>query len=283
MQSLVTTERAADDIDGHRAFRLPGGYREVIERIWAEAERGGAQLELNTKVKRIKWMRGHVEITVVDGIGAEMVFQSARLIITLPVGVLKAASSVQAAVIFDPVLEIKNEALERIEMGAALRVVLHFKNKWWAKKLDSIGPGAGPLGSLYAPGEVLPVWWTNEPSETALLTGWAGGAKALALSELDRNELRDKALESLARIFSISRDEIDEQLLSVNYHNWHSDPFALGSYSYMAVGGLDVVKTFSESIEDTLFFAGEATSFEGHWGTVHGALASGQRVAKEIL
>jgi monoamine oxidase len=32
-----------------------------------------------------------------------------------------------------------------------------------------------------------------------------------------------------------------------------------------------------------LFFAGEATDFTGHHGTVHGALASGTRAAQELL
>jgi monoamine oxidase len=35
-------------------------------------------------------------------------------------------------------------------------------------------------------------------------------------------------------------------------------------------------------IEDTLFFAGEATDTDGHNGTVHGAIASGKRAAREI-
>jgi len=36
-------------------------------------------------------------------------------------------------------------------------------------------------------------------------------------------------------------------------------------------------------VEDTIFFAGEATNTEGHHGTVHGALATGIRAAREIL
>ncbi|MGA8493419.1 MAG: FAD-dependent oxidoreductase, partial [Terriglobales bacterium] len=36
-------------------------------------------------------------------------------------------------------------------------------------------------------------------------------------------------------------------------------------------------------IENTLFFAGEATDTTGHNGTVHGAIASGRRAAQEIL
>ena len=34
---------------------------------------------------------------------------------------------------------------------------------------------------------------------------------------------------------------------------------------------------------DTLYFAGEHTDTTGHWGTVHGALRSGLRAARQLL
>jgi monoamine oxidase len=36
-------------------------------------------------------------------------------------------------------------------------------------------------------------------------------------------------------------------------------------------------------LENTLFFAGEATDTSGNNGTVHGAIASGYRAAQEII
>ena len=39
----------------------------------------------------------------------------------------------------------------------------------------------------------------------------------------------------------------------------------------------------AQPVEDTLFFAGEATDTSGHTGTVHGALATGERAAQLIL
>jgi monoamine oxidase len=35
-------------------------------------------------------------------------------------------------------------------------------------------------------------------------------------------------------------------------------------------------------VDDTLFFAGEATNTQGHTGTVHGALQSGYQAAAAI-
>ena len=51
----------------------------------------------------------------------------------------------------------------------------------------------------------------------------------------------------------------------------------------IAVGGLDAQVQLARPVEDTIFFASEATNEAGHHGTVHGALASGLRAAKEIL
>ena len=42
-------------------------------------------------------------------------------------------------------------------------------------------------------------------------------------------------------------------------------------------------EALARPLETTLFFAGEATDTAGHNGTVHGAIASGRRAAKEIL
>jgi len=42
-------------------------------------------------------------------------------------------------------------------------------------------------------------------------------------------------------------------------------------------------KELSKPVQETLFFAGEATDTEGEQGTVHAALTSGRAAAKAIL
>ncbi len=64
---------------------------------------------------------------------------------------------------------------------------------------------------------------------------------------------------------------------------WAEDPFALGSYSYLAVGSSPADRdALAEPIDDRLLFAGEATSSGGYPGTVHGALRSGVREAERV-
>jgi monoamine oxidase len=64
---------------------------------------------------------------------------------------------------------------------------------------------------------------------------------------------------------------------------WRADPFAVGSYSYLAVGSTpDDRRALAAPVDDRLFFAGEATSV-AHPATVHGAVTSGERAAAEVL
>ena len=51
----------------------------------------------------------------------------------------------------------------------------------------------------------------------------------------------------------------------------------------MAVGATGSQQALAQPVSGTLFFAGEATVANGHHATVHGALASGERAAREVL
>jgi monoamine oxidase len=65
--------------------------------------------------------------------------------------------------------------------------------------------------------------------------------------------------------------------------SWSTDPFALGSYSYLAVGATpDDRATLRHPITDRVHLAGEATD-EDHPSTVHGAISSGRRAAAETI
>ena len=69
-------------------------------------------------------------------------------------------------------------------------------------------------------------------------------------------------------------------LLAFAIHDWQADPYARGGYSYVRVGGTGAREELAEPLEETLYFAGEATDTEQS-GTVGGALASGMRAAQE--
>lgn len=63
---------------------------------------------------------------------------------------------------------------------------------------------------------------------------------------------------------------------------WKSDPYSLGSYSFVASPATDTdYDLIAQPIHKSLYFAGEA-SCKSHPATVHGAYISGLRVAAEI-
>lgn len=64
---------------------------------------------------------------------------------------------------------------------------------------------------------------------------------------------------------------------------WRQDPFALGSYSYLARGASpENRQTLAAPVEDKIFFAGEATDSDRP-ATVHGAYQSGVAAAEQII
>ncbi len=116
-----------------------------------------------------------------------------------------------------------------------------------------------------------------------MLTGWAGGPHGSRMSACTEEEFTRRAVSALARILGIEPTQIEDQLESAYTHNWVTDPFCRGGYSYLLVGGENAPRELAAPVADTLFFAGEATEFTGHNGTVNGAMASGTRAANEIL
>jgi monoamine oxidase len=72
--------------------------------------------------------------------------------------------------------------------------------------------------------------------------------------------------------------------LGVQISRWRQDPFALGAYSFKAVGtrAKDRKALFGPDWENRLLFAGEATSGD-YPATVHGALLTGRAAARSLL
>jgi monoamine oxidase len=129
----------------------------------------------------------------------------------------------------------------------------------------------------------VPTWWTYYPVRASVLTGWAGGPAAARLSNRSEREVLDDAVASLAKITGVSRARLRKMLVASHIADWQADPLSRGAYSYVTVGHLAAPKNLARPVENTLFFAGEATATSGVGGTVDAALSSGRRAAEEVL
>ena len=105
---------------------------------------------------------------------------------------------------------------------------------------------------------------------------------AYGTSSSDEPESSDPEDSTSAATTPIASGRVPEQLAMIRT-SWSTDPWARGSYSFLPVGATPALRAaLAQPINDQLFFAGEATSSDAP-ATVHGALASGQRAAQEVL
>lgn len=234
--------------------RPQGGYGPFLENLASR----GARLQLETVVRRVRWSRGSVEV---EGSfrGESGTAWAPRAVITLPIGVL-------------PSLRIreKSAALAKLASGPVIRVAMAFREAFWEKE----HPG---VAFFHSPDAPFPTFWTPLPMHAPLLTAWAGGPKAEKLTGTKPEVLLRHALATVRSVLQIA-----EEPTAFLAHDWQADPYARGGYSYVKVGGTGARQELAAPLEDTLYFAGEATDTENS-GTVGGALASGIRAAREIL
>ena len=231
--------------------RPQGGYGPLLEFLAQDAT-----VQLNTVVNKINWKRLSVEVRGTFR-GEPWSAWAPRAIVTVPIGVLPS------------LVKEKREALAKLESGPVVRVALAFRKAFWEKQ----HPG---VAFFHSPEAAFPTFWTPLPMHAPLITCWAGGPKAARLTGSSEKKLLTAALSSVQSVFK----DI-EQPRAYLLHDWQADPFARGGYSYVRVGGTGAREQLAEPLQETLYFAGEATDTEQS-GTVGGALASGIRAAKEI-
>jgi len=258
----------------YATHRPAGGYRPLFDELHETCVKAGVTIELSTVVDAIKWQRGSV--TIDASIGSKRRTLRARaVVVTLPVGVLKRSGE---ATSFDPELPAdKRSALDKIVMGHVVKVALRFRSPFWERADGGRYEGAG---FFRCPHGRFPAYWTQRPLPGDSVVAWAGGTDASALSGFRRAELIEIALEEFSGLFGHPRAAREEFLDGV-MHDWSSDPFAWGAYSYVVVDGHGARATLGAPVDGTLFFAGEATSTDGQGGTVNGAISTGERAARE--
>jgi monoamine oxidase len=302
VERISARAMAMGDVGHNRTRRLTGGYDGIVRAL---SERLAAQstsaVHLQCVVRAVRWSRGVVEVRASspsDGSPSRR-FRSDRAIVTLPIGILAATfaaatrttgdeepprsddHAVGALLRFDPPLEQfagKRDAVRRLASGRAVRLVLGFREPFWQKTA-----GAGAAAFFLVPGAAFPTFWSEAAVDAKSLVAWAGGRGAMALEPADAPALAHRALDVLSGAFALDREALGGLLVDANMHAWSADPFSLGAYSYPVVGGAEAGRALAAPLDDTLFFAGEATCDPPSNGTVEGALASGLRAARQVL
>src|SRR6266568_172276 len=273
VHALAVQQHAEEEIESDAVFRIRQGYDRLPEFLALKTRVAGGRIELSTPVERIEWRRGQVQVYARDCDELAQ-YTAEQALITLPLGVLQ-----RGAVTFQPTPQPVKQAAD-LRMGTVRRFTLLFRERFWAER-ESIN--LPKLSFLFAPDALPPVWWTAHPDELNTLTGWLGGPRSSAFDQFTSEQLGKAACKELSRIFCLPAEYLHTQLIRCATHDWQTDPFACGAYSYVPAGALNTVLNLILPVKDTLYFAGEHTDTTGHWGTVHAAMRSGLRAADQIL
>ena len=275
----VASEWASGGMLDSPQFRPVGGYSPVLLALAGKLSREKVRVQLQTVVKTVRWKHGNV---TVEGEFAGQPFAAiaSRALVTVPIGVLQLPEHAPAAIRFVPPLEDKRAAIGGIVSGAVLKVILRFRTPFW----ENLASGRfRDAAFFYSVGTPFPTFWTSAPLRSPILNAWVGGPPATALCKQSDATLIHTALESLRSMLGDLLPPGAAELEAGFVHNWERDPFACGAYSYVSVGQHGSAReSLAKPLDDTLFFAGEATDTQGEAATVAGALQSGARAAREV-
>jgi monoamine oxidase len=280
IRALAEDVQAADRIHGDRSFRFIDGYDALVRQIAAGINGLPTKLRVNAVVRRVEWTEGRATVEVHSTLTTQTTRIAARrVVVTVPIGVLQRRTEEFAgSIAFHPDPQEALHAASTLKFGQVMRVVFRFREPFWEKN-DELAAA----GFLLSDERFFPTWWTLLPVRAPILVGWSAGPHADEQVDAPRSEIISHALDDLARITSMRRGNLQGLLEAVYFHHWHADPFAGGAYSYVPVGALSAREALAKPVAGTLYFAGEATETNGHSATVHGAIASGRRAARQIL
>jgi pseudooxynicotine oxidase len=233
-------------VDALSRYKMPAGTGALARRIAAD---GGVEVRLNAPVTLVEQRSG---VVLVTARGAPAI--SARaVILALPPRVLKDIK-------FTPRLSDTKIAASRAAYPTSgIKVYAEVKGRLgkveWAAAST---PGAG-------------LFWTYaELERTTLLVGFLPRA-----DDVDGND--ESAVQAALRKF-----EPDVEVLGCTSYAWGSDPYAQGTYTGFAPGGM--TKYFKELAlpERLIFMAGGDVGDNGWRNFIDGAITRGAMIAREV-
>lgn len=215
-------------------------------------------------VKTLDWSGAGVTVTT-----NRSTFTADQVVVTLPLGVLK-TEQVQ----FNPPLPPeKIQAIQALGMGVLNKCFLRFDKAFWPTDVDWL--------EYITPERGLWTEWVSlmHAANLPVLIGFNAADKAREVETWSDSQVVDSAMQTLRTLYGNAIPNPTGYQIT----RWASDPFALGSYSFNALGSTPAMrKTLAQSLKGKVFFAGEATEHQ-HFSTAHGAYISGLRAASELL
>lgn len=196
-------------------------------------------------------------------------FEADRVIVTVPVKLLQ-----NGAINFTPELpSVKQDAINDVTVWDGCKAFIEFSDQFYPTFVAfNITPESAGQKLYYDAAY-------GQNTTQHVLGLFAVGTGTLPYVNLSDTELIDYMLAEL--------DEIFDGAASANYikhtfQNWNQEPFANGAY-ITDEEDWRLVRRLGESVNNKLFFAGDAYTTGEDWSSVHAAARSARRAVSEML
>ena len=269
LQRMAESERWWDDHDGCSSpdgggdCRLDDGryMSDVAGELASGLEKS---LRLNFRVKTLDYSASVCRIVGSDG---EAIWAK-KVIVTIPTNQF-------AAVDFCPPLpKAKQTAATLIGFSNAVKLFVVLEERFWPDAVSNV---------IAASSKIPEMWFRYCPlSKVHIVCCFACSDFACELERMGEDKAVDEAVALLSEIFGSSADLIESKVLETKLFSWGAVPSIGGGYSYPKKGlTRKHISNLARPIDGKIYFAGEATH-QGAGSTVHAAMETGVRAAKEI-
>jgi lysine-specific histone demethylase 1 len=204
-------------------------------------------------VKRVV-VEGTNVVVFGDADGKEFSKSCSYLVVTVPLGVLKSNLVLYCTnynlpykISFNPPLpESKQSAIARMGVGYSNKVILEFTKCFWDKaewiNYSSETPGECPFffnpWFHYQEGKLFIFVQDLTMSEMPVIVAFLSVENSKEYERLDEKEVVHRMLSAFAKHYG---DQVFECFVNGFMTKWGSDPFTMGSYSFMAKGSIPQV------------------------------------------
>ena len=236
-------------------WRVREGYGTTIA-----AHGEGLQVVLDCPVLQIDHHGRRLKIETAKG-----VITADRAIVTLPSALLA-----DKEFLFSPALPDKTEAARGLPLGLADKLFLSLENA------EEFEPGGQLFGHI---DRVATGAYYFRPFGRPMIECYFCGKLASDLEAGGEQAFFEFAASELGGLLG---SDFPRRLKTVQLHRWGADPFARGSYSFALPGRADCRAKLAASVEDRLFFAGEACS-KNDFSTAHGGYLTGVAAADQAI
>lgn len=219
----------------------------------------------NTEVTAINYQDTKVTLTT----NGSETFEADKLIVAVPLKVLQ-----NNRINFTPALSSsKQQAIQNAPIWGGIKVFIEFTTKFYPVFLEFADSETANGQRLYYDAAY------GQNSTKHILGLFAVGQQAEQYQNLSGNAQRDYILNELDAVFN---GAATQNYVNHIVQNWNDDPF-IGA-AYLADNASSSISSIlSTSINNKVYFAGDAYTQEDDWSAVHNAVRSARDAVREVI